>query len=686
MLKYYNLSLTIYLQESQYIDVILDVTEIDETEKRCRFKDNETLGDVLSAVTEDFSLDLSQCQVVLLSQPDKSLNLSYQASDFVFQSVLVISSTKNKLPLTFHSGSECSAELSSVAQCIGYFSCFGLKSLNGTSNGEHSSLPDLPSLGYDSWEDLLDKETIESLTDKDEEQQIAIWELLYTECSHLTQLAVVINTFMRSLEHIQSIDLLTEVNYHNIFGLMRDIYNAHWKFWTVALLPCIQQAASSGKPLDVEDLVRNFPQFNEMFEVYERHCIFERQNLQALDEAMNNVDFKTYIKWCESRPECKRLRLKDYLAKPMQRLTKYPLLLTAILNKTTNQQSRGKLQDTISMVDEFVSKVNVALQHQDEVEKVKNVAQRLTSTSVIRDLPSGWEKYLQPYLQLDLLAPMPGINLHQPRTLVMEGPLRYKDDTIKMDVEVFLFTDMLLITRASKKSPGKLVIVKAPFKIDSLIVKLGKDAAFDLVYLNELQLVSNMFSFKAAAPQIASAWIEGIQQAQQFYYQLRCSHESKRSSGIWNTLNCPRVSQRSISPCSSMSESTVSTVSRPRISQHSLSPNNSTSESPLEALRSFSSQYSLRYCYTQPPTVFPPIITCPITQDACTQTDQPSTLTEGPVLTTHTKVTRSTSNEEQASRSTLSRSSQSLNKIHDVNTKSNVFSRRRSKSMKLIKV
>ena len=38
--------------------------------------------------------------------------------------------------------------------------------------------------------------------------------------------------------------------------------------------------------------------------------------------------------------------------------------------------------------------------------------------------------------------------------------------------------------------------------------------AFDLVYLNELQLVSNMFSFKAAAPQIASAWIEGIQQAQ----------------------------------------------------------------------------------------------------------------------------------------------------------------------------
>ena len=34
----------LYLQELQYIDVILDVTETDETERRCRFKDNETLG------------------------------------------------------------------------------------------------------------------------------------------------------------------------------------------------------------------------------------------------------------------------------------------------------------------------------------------------------------------------------------------------------------------------------------------------------------------------------------------------------------------------------------------------------------------------------------------------------------------------------------------------------------------
>ena len=41
----------------------------------------------------------------------------------------------------------------------------------------------------------------------------------------------------------------------------------------------------------------HFPQqFNELFEPYENHCIFEFQNLQSLDDAMNNADFNTYIK------------------------------------------------------------------------------------------------------------------------------------------------------------------------------------------------------------------------------------------------------------------------------------------------------------------------------------------------------------------------------------------------------
>lgn len=71
----------------------------------------------------------------------------------------------------------------------------------------------------------------QDFTEEEEYQQQAIWELLYTEYTYLTQLAVVINvrngqqminviitytalflqTFMKCLEYMQSINLLTEV-------------------------------------------------------------------------------------------------------------------------------------------------------------------------------------------------------------------------------------------------------------------------------------------------------------------------------------------------------------------------------------------------------------------------------------------------------------------------------------------
>ena len=62
------------------------------------------------------------------------------------------------------------------------------------------------------------------------------------------------------------------------------------------------------------------------------------------------------------------------------------------------------------MVDDFVSKVNAAVRHQEEVEKVKSVIQRLATTSVAHDIPSGWEKVISTSSQtwahiLSLLLP-----------------------------------------------------------------------------------------------------------------------------------------------------------------------------------------------------------------------------------------------------------------------------------------
>ena len=43
--------------------------------------------------------------------------------------------------------------------------------------------------------------------------------------------------------------------------------------------------------------------------------------------------FKAYLAWCETQRDCNRLRLVDILVRPMQRLTKYSLLLKVLTSE-----------------------------------------------------------------------------------------------------------------------------------------------------------------------------------------------------------------------------------------------------------------------------------------------------------------------------------------------------------------
>ena len=54
------------------------------------------------------------------------------------------------------------------------------------------------------------------------------------------------------------------------------------------------------------------------------------------------------LQWCETQKDCERLRLMDLLVKPMQRLTKYSLLLKAILKKTDNEEQKQALKQMVS--------------------------------------------------------------------------------------------------------------------------------------------------------------------------------------------------------------------------------------------------------------------------------------------------------------------------------------------------
>lgn len=56
------------------------------------------------------------------------------------------------------------------------------------------------------------------------------------------------------------------------------------------------------------------------------------------------------LQWCETQKECNRLKLLDILVKPMQRLTKYSLLLKAVHKNTENEDQRAELTHMVKQI------------------------------------------------------------------------------------------------------------------------------------------------------------------------------------------------------------------------------------------------------------------------------------------------------------------------------------------------
>jgi pleckstrin domain-containing family G protein 5 len=54
------------------------------------------------------------------------------------------------------------------------------------------------------------------------------------------------------------------------------------------------------------------------------------------------------FQWCETQRDCNRLRLLDILVRPLQRLTKYSLLLKAILKKTDDEMQKSNIMLMVS--------------------------------------------------------------------------------------------------------------------------------------------------------------------------------------------------------------------------------------------------------------------------------------------------------------------------------------------------
>lgn len=119
--------------------------------------------------------------------------------------------------------------------------------------------------------------------------------------------------------------------------------------------------------------------------------------------------------------------LGDLLIKPHQRITKYPLLLQAVLKRSPEARARKALNAMIAAVESFLQHINKQVRHSEEQESLVAAAQRIGPYEVLEPSSEEIEKNLRPFSSLDLMSPMLGVAREHIRQLLLEGPVRVKE-------------------------------------------------------------------------------------------------------------------------------------------------------------------------------------------------------------------------------------------------------------------
>ncbi|XP_069861163.1 pleckstrin homology domain-containing family G member 6 [Dipodomys merriami] len=379
-----------------------------------------------------------------------------------------------------------------------------------------------------SWRELVPGH--EEMSQERCHQQEALWELLTTEVIYVRKLKIMTDLLAAGLLNLQRVGLLMEVSAETLFGNVPSLIRAHRSFWEEVLEPSLEETRTSGQPLDPLSLQNGFLMFSHRFHPYIRYCLHVKHAMAyARAQQDTNPLFHTFVKWCEKHKRAGRQMLEDLLIKPHQRITKYPLLLHAVLKRSPEPRVRDALNAMIGVVESFLRHINGQVRQGEEQEGLVAAAQRIGRYEVLEPASEELEKNLRPFSTLDLMSPMLGVGPEHIRQLLLEGPVRIKEGREgKLDVYLFLFSDLLLVTKPQRKT-DKAKVIRPPLMLDKLVCRPLRDPnSFLLIHLSDLQCVASALLVHCPSPAHRSRWLEKTQKAQDALQRLKAEEYVQR--------------------------------------------------------------------------------------------------------------------------------------------------------------
>ncbi|KAG1946549.1 rho guanine nucleotide exchange factor, partial [Pimephales promelas] len=274
----------------------------------------------------------------------------------------------------------------------------------------------------------------EMLNQEERKRQEAIFEVISSEHSYLHSLEILVRLFKNSNELSETIN---KTEHHHLFSNIVDVCEASKKFFK-ELEDRHQQNIVID---DISDIVSRHAQAN--FDPYVTYCSNEVYQQRTLQRLLNkSSSFKEVLTGIEAHPDCRNLPMISFLILPMQRVTRLPLLMDTISQKTPKDSI---LYEACKKALHAVSKL---------VRKCNEGARTMERTEMMYTINSQLEFKIKPF---PLVSSSRWMVKRGELTAFVEENGIFSKRTSRQQVYFFLFNDVLIVTR--KKSEESYTVI-----------------------------------------------------------------------------------------------------------------------------------------------------------------------------------------------------------------------------------
>uniref|UniRef100_A0A8B9HJE2 Intersectin 2a n=1 Tax=Astyanax mexicanus TaxID=7994 RepID=A0A8B9HJE2_ASTMX len=375
--------------------------------------------------------------------------------------------------------------------------------------------------------DLL---SLDSMSSEERKRQGYIHELIHTEHTYLQDLELVLEVFYKPMTESGR---LTEAEMGVIFVNWRELIMCNTK-----LLKALRvRKKTAGERMPVQMIGDILSSELAHMQAYIRFCSCQLNAAALLQQKTDaSPDFKLFLKKIATNYRCKGMPLSSFLLKPMQRITRYPLLIRNILENTpAGHADQANLQEALDRAEELCSQVNEGVREKENSDRLEWIQNHVQCEGVIE------------HLVFNSLT-----NCLGPRKLLHSG--RVWKTKSSRELWAFLFSDFLLLTYTAKqfssstdklfspKSNTMYKMYKTPVFLNEVLVKMPSDPSSDDPIFH-ISHIDRVYTLKADSISERTTWVQRIKAASEHFieteklkrekaYQAR----SQKTSGIGRLL------------------------------------------------------------------------------------------------------------------------------------------------------